>query len=219
MSPRQSSSSPRKRSHYPYADTDYGEAYRYDGTVLDIVLVDRGCCYVRGGKRFRCRLRFEPDFSGPVKKRSCTDVLCLLLFLAFLGGWGFVAYLAISQGDIDKVGELNEGGGAHVTVHFLFQVIFPTDSEGHICGRGSFSDRPYLLFFDLTQCLNPAVLALGCPTPQVCVTECPREKFSLHAASKQSWRISSTEQVKAQIKPYCKQVTNSLSSVRSGFIF
>ena len=25
--------------------------------------------------------KFEPDFTGPVKKRSCTDVLCLSLFL------------------------------------------------------------------------------------------------------------------------------------------
>lgn len=28
----------------------------------------------------------------PPTKRSCTDVMCLLLFLAFLVGWGFIAY-------------------------------------------------------------------------------------------------------------------------------
>lgn len=61
--------------HYPYSDPDYGEGYKYD-----------------------------KEFKGPVKKRGCTDVLCLLLFLAFLGGWGFVAYVAVSEGDIDKVG-------------------------------------------------------------------------------------------------------------------
>ena len=46
---------------------------------------------------------FEPDFSGPIKKRSCTDVLCLVLFLAFLGGWAFVAAFGITNGDISKV--------------------------------------------------------------------------------------------------------------------
>ena len=72
---------------------------------------------------------------GPVKKRSCTDILCLLLFLAFIGGWIFVAFLAFSQGDIDKV-------------------LHPTDSKGKVCGSGELEDKPYLMFFDLTKCLN-----------------------------------------------------------------
>ena len=46
---------------------------------------------------------FEPDFSGPINKRSCTDVICLLLFLAFLGGWAFIAAFGILNGDISKV--------------------------------------------------------------------------------------------------------------------
>ena len=32
------------------------------------------------------------DHRGPVKDRSCTDVLCLLVFIAFLAGWGIVGY-------------------------------------------------------------------------------------------------------------------------------
>ena len=48
---------------------------------------------------------YEPDFDGrPTKKRRCTDVVCLALFGAFLGAWGFVAYTAYAQGDVDKVG-------------------------------------------------------------------------------------------------------------------
>ena len=72
---------------------------------------------------------------GPVRKRGCTDILCSLLFLAFIGGWIFVAYLAFSKGDIDKV-------------------LHPTDSKGNVCGRGELKDKPYLMFFDLTKCLN-----------------------------------------------------------------
>lgn len=30
---------------------------------------------------------------GPVKDRSCTDVICLLIFVVFLVGWGAVGYL------------------------------------------------------------------------------------------------------------------------------
>lgn len=56
-----------------------------------------------GGQDYGQPYKFEADFSGPIRRRSCTDVLCLLLFLAFLGGWGFVAYFGISNGDINKV--------------------------------------------------------------------------------------------------------------------
>ena len=72
---------------------------------------------------------------GPVKKRGCTDILCLLLFWAFIGGWIFVAYLAFTQGDIDKV-------------------LYPTDSKGNVCGNDELEKKPYLMFFDLTKCLN-----------------------------------------------------------------
>lgn len=37
-------------------------------------------------------LRYDPTFKGPLKGRSCTDVICLFLFVAFMGGWGFVSY-------------------------------------------------------------------------------------------------------------------------------
>jgi len=122
--------------------------------------------------------KFEPDFTGPVKKRSCTDVLCLGLFLLLFVAWGFVAFQGISKGDINKL-------------------LYPTNSLGQICGQGDFKDRPYLLFFDLTQCLNPAVISLGCPTPQICVKECP-SKTEVFFGNGASFTYS-----KMKIKPYC----------------
>ena len=41
--------------------------------------------------------------------------------------------------------------------------------QGRVCGQGDLSSRPFLLIFDLTECLNPATLLAGCPTPQVIV--------------------------------------------------
>ncbi|KAI8778925.1 choline transporter protein 2 isoform X1 [Biomphalaria glabrata] len=29
---------------------------------------------------------FDPNFKGPIKKRSCTDVVCCILFVIFLAG-------------------------------------------------------------------------------------------------------------------------------------
>jgi len=102
-------------------------------------------------------IQHDPNWEGPVKKRSCTDVICLLLFLVLLGAWGGVAFLAFQEGDVNKL-------------------IHPTDSKGQICGgNGTLKDRPKLLFFDITECLNPAVITLGCPTPQICVKECPKK--------------------------------------------
>lgn len=37
-------------------------------------------------------IRYEPDFSGPVRNRSCTDILWLIVFILFLGLWGYVGF-------------------------------------------------------------------------------------------------------------------------------
>jgi nitrate reductase NapE component len=41
----------------------------------------------------------KQEHNGPLEKRSCTDVLCLLLFVAFIVVWGFVgAYGKLNLG-------------------------------------------------------------------------------------------------------------------------
>ena len=127
----------------------------------------------------------DPDWTGPVKKRSCTDVLCFILFLVLLGAWGFVGYLGFSSGDINKVRACISKyviiSSFNINLNFVCllmkKLIHPTDSAGQICGYGDLKDRPVLLFFDLTKCLNPAVLTLGCLTHQVCIKECPKENL------------------------------------------
>lgn len=53
--------------------------------------------------------------AGPLKKRSCTDILCLVLFLAHWGVFGFVTFLGMSEGNPAK----------------LFK---PRDFKGGFCG-------------------------------------------------------------------------------------
>ncbi|CAG7833342.1 unnamed protein product [Allacma fusca] len=104
---------------------------------------------------------FDAKFHGPIDKRGCTDVLCLLLLVAFIIGWAVVAVVAFKQGD------------PSILVH-------PTDSWGQKCGMDEeVKNLPYLYFFDITKCAQPDVVLSGCRTPQVCVKECPNETWSL----------------------------------------
>ena len=36
-------------------------------------------------------MKFDPNFNGPIKKRGCTDILCLLLFILYWVGMVLVA--------------------------------------------------------------------------------------------------------------------------------
>lgn len=125
-------------------------------------------------------LRYDRNFQGPRQKnRSCTDVPCLLVFVLFLTGWGFIARYAFKNGDLN-------------------QIMSPTDSLNRKCGLDSgVLGKSNLFFFDLSKCINPSVPLTGCPTPQVsgchffpktissersilsqvCVRTCPSEDF------------------------------------------
>jgi len=125
------------------------------------------------------------EFQGPTRDRKCTDVICLILFLVFIAAWAIVAFYAAVNGDINRV-------------------IYPTDSQGRICGAGDLKDRPKLLFFDLTKCLNFGVMAHGCVTPQVCVKECPQKASSGYALAKKGQNALA----KVTMRPYCSQMTD-----------
>ncbi|GFU96700.1 choline transporter-like protein 4 [Trichonephila clavipes] len=70
-------------------------------------------------RKYGEELTYDPEFRGPIKNRSCTDVICLFLFVAFLGGWCVVAFFAYREGDPRTI-------------------VYPTDSDGNICGVGEF---------------------------------------------------------------------------------
>ena len=65
------------------------------------------------------RRQHDKHFKGPIHERGCTDVLCLLLLIAFIVGWVIVGVFAFKWGD-------------------PLILIYPSNSEGDICGRGNY---------------------------------------------------------------------------------
>ncbi|PIK57291.1 putative choline transporter-like protein 2-like [Apostichopus japonicus] len=87
-------------------------------------------------------------------EQSCTDIICLILFILYFIGMIAVGIIAFTSGDPRRL-------------------VYPTDSNGTICGIDEIAiDKPFLVYFDLTKC-SPT--KLSCDTPQVCVSECPKK--------------------------------------------
>ncbi|XP_075692546.1 choline transporter-like protein 4 [Rhinoderma darwinii] len=105
--------------------------------------------------------KFDPKFNGPIKNRSCTDIICCVLFMVFILGYIVVGILAWLYGDPR-------------------QVVYPRNSTGMYCGVGENKDKPFVLYYNLLKCITginilaAAMNGLQCPTTQVCVAECPK---------------------------------------------
>ncbi|XP_071097416.1 choline transporter-like protein 2 [Haliotis cracherodii] len=112
------------------------------------------------GKK-KAKDEYDPSRKGPIKNRSCTDIICCLLFFVFIIGLVVVAYFAYALGNPSAL-------------------LYPQNSNGETCGFGNQKGRPYLFFFDLVQCarVGPGVVVNGCPTPQVCVSKCPDVNYA-----------------------------------------
>jgi len=121
-----------------------------------------------------------------VKKRKCTDTICLVVFISFIGVWSFVAITAFKYGNLKAA-------------------LYPTDSFGNICGWNEMSELPFLMIFDLTECLNPGAVVTGCNSPQVCVKNCPVENFT--PLKEAIVGKESEESIKNKLKPFCSFYT------------
>mmetsp|Transcript_20795 Transcript_20795/g.14908 ORF Transcript_20795/g.14908 Transcript_20795/m.14908 type:complete len:88 (+) Transcript_20795:184-447(+) len=83
--------------------------------------------------------------------RKCTDICCLIIFIVFAAGMGFVSYHGFENGD----------------PHLL---IAPLDADGKFCGFSpTYEDYPYL-YYAVTENTVVDWFAYA-----VCVTECPLE--------------------------------------------
>ncbi|XP_050412083.2 choline transporter-like protein 2 isoform X1 [Patella vulgata] len=130
-----------------------------DKKVNDIELNEdaNGSTKKGGGKP----LKYDPTFNGPIKNRSCTDVICCIVFVVFILGLAVVAYFGYAYGDPKLL-------------------LYPQDSDGNLCGYGNMRGKDKLYFFDLVKCgrMGPGVFVNGCPTPQICVTDCPSTNYA-----------------------------------------
>ncbi|KAF7711000.1 hypothetical protein HF521_000011 [Silurus meridionalis] len=129
--------------------------------------------------------KFDPNFKGPTQSRSCTDVLCCLLFILALMGYFAVGILAWSQGDPRKV-------------------IYPTDSRGDFCGQQGtkLEKKPLLFYFNILKCASPLVLLeFQCPTTQICVEKCPDRFLTLAKAKRKTEDLQFYSQ-------FCKEGVN-----------
>uniref|UniRef100_A0A672JAY4 Choline transporter-like protein 2 n=1 Tax=Salarias fasciatus TaxID=181472 RepID=A0A672JAY4_SALFA len=127
--------------------------------------------------------KFDPNFKGPIYNRSCTDILCCIVFIFALLGYFAVGILAWSQGDPRKV-------------------IYPTDSRGQFCGQAGtrLEKKPLLFYFNILKCASPLVLLeFQCPTTQLCVDSCPDRHLTLVKA-----KLGSKEDHE-YYKRYCKE--------------
>ncbi|KAK3087196.1 hypothetical protein FSP39_002993 [Pinctada imbricata] len=132
-------------------------------------------------------LQHDPNYKGPIKNRSCTDIICCLLFIIFIAGLAVVAYFAFRYGDPRLL-------------------IYPVNSDNEVCGYGKQVGKPYLHFFDMIECgrMGVGVFVNGCPTPQVCVSECPTE----------NWVYIDTISTASDLK-FCKDSINPATSSKS----
>ena len=125
---------------------------------------------------------YDPANKGPNVKRSCTDVKCLVIFIIFCVGWVGVALYALVRGNPARL-------------------VHPTNSEGEICGHGKHVGKTNLLYFDLARCAGISAAGGGCPTPQVCVEECPRTYWT------------SAQGKSSGLELFCVPGTNMINSI------
>ncbi|KAM9350010.1 choline transporter-like protein 5-A [Symphorus nematophorus] len=117
--------------------------------------------------------KFDPSFKGPVRRRSCTDVLCCLIFIIVILSYVALGIVAWLHGDPKKV-------------------LHPTDSYGQFCGQKGTPNakKPILFYFNILKCTNPAILInLQCPTTQMCVSKCP-DKFATYSEMQLQRKLS-----------------------------
>ncbi|KAK7944932.1 hypothetical protein WMY93_000660 [Mugilogobius chulae] len=91
------------------------------------------------------------------------------------------------------------------------KVIHPTDSRGQFCGQPGTpnSDKPFLFYFNLLKCANPALLInLQCPTTQMCVSQCPHS-FLTYSEVQQQQRLGLGRRSWENYRLFCRPAFNN----------
>uniref|UniRef100_A0A9J7YGS7 Choline transporter-like protein n=1 Tax=Cyprinus carpio carpio TaxID=630221 RepID=A0A9J7YGS7_CYPCA len=141
--------------------------------------------------------------------RSCTDIICCVLFMLIIAGYMVVGVLAWLYGDPRHV-------------------LYPRNSTGMFCGVGQNNDKPSVMYFDIIKCatatniMAAALQGLQCPTTQVCVKTCPSEFWILPPSAhfpgakpadffNQDYCVPSFQLKDTKYVSMCVDVTNSFN--------
>ena len=93
---------------------------------------------------------------GPIKKRKCTDCLCLFVFFAFVGLMITITTYAYKNEQFSKF-------------------LTPTDADGNYCGLDDgFVEYPYVYYAIQCRGFTPQ-FTLDLHVTPVCSTKCPVE--------------------------------------------
>ncbi|GFR70795.1 choline transporter protein 2 [Elysia marginata] len=97
------------------------------------------------------------------------------------------------------------------------KLVYPTDSFGNVCGTGDYEDKKFLFFFDLLRCAQTgaAVVTMGCPTPQICVSECPTTYWT-YAQTVYYETLAGSMVTAERAKMLCKYSVDPYSAAVSG---
>ncbi len=110
--------------------------------------------------------KFDPNFKGPIRKRSCTDVLCLILFILFLALWSFVGLVAFVKGDVKKVNKTALFTICPISRGFFFTIGSVSDRFlGAAMRPGSDGEQDVPDVFRLDSMPEPGHPHLGLPDP------------------------------------------------------
>jgi len=133
--------------------------------------------------------------NGLVTDRKCTDMLMLILFVAFLGAMGYVTAYANKHGDLDKL-------------------MAPLDGDDNFCGiSAGFEDYGHLYITDLS-----IASVNGIFDTAVCVKECPQTNTTI--SCKTTSNVASCGQGAydtKQVLGYCFPRSNLPDSMKAGW--
>jgi len=102
-------------------------------------------------------IKGDPRFSdhGMAREnRKCTDVLCLIIFAAFLVAMGYCTSYGFANGDLSRL-------------------TAPLDGNNNFCGEGKMKNYKYLYITNLLAGESGGNLPVAIFGTGICVSECP----------------------------------------------
>lgn len=124
---------------------------------ISLVDQDQDDFYVHeGGDGDDMKAKYEADLAefnvkeaGINRDRGCTDIICLLLFWAFIGAMGYITVYGYKNGQVQKL-------------------TAPIDAGQNFCGFGAMKGFDKMILTDFKLSSGTSILKSG-----VCIKECP----------------------------------------------